>query len=166
MQVKFAKMPEKSQQLERAMNAERSFKNTTRGSDIGTQRAVKINSSGDDTIRSTCPCCGAKLQNQHLHVDFETNCFLYQDRSLHLKPSAAEVMQVLAAQYPRVATLDQLAAALWGNKEPEDAYATLRVLMSQLRRALREGGFSTLKIASRYGVGYALTISTEEGAYA
>lgn len=109
------------------------------------------------TFGSDCPCCGAKLRSQQLRVDLESNTFLFSDRFVHLGSTKAELMSILVAAYPSVASYDSMTSKLWGNSEPEAAYATLKVYISQLRRIFIDAGMA-LELVNTHSRGYRISI--------
>lgn len=109
------------------------------------------------TFGSDCPCCGARLKNQQLRVDLESNTFMYGDRFVHLGSTKAELMSILVDAYPGPASYDSMTSKLWGNREPENAYATMKVYISQLRRIFIDAGMA-LSLVNIHSRGYRLSI--------
>ena len=107
------------------------------------------------STQSSCPCCGAALNNQRMHVDLDTNTFLFREHSVPLGPVQAEVLEVLVRRSPGVVSNDAMIRAVWGIDEPVHAKKNVEVHIYKLRKHLAPAGVAIKNI---FGVGYQLVV--------
>lgn len=108
------------------------------------------------TAPDKCPCCGAALDEKQVSVDLNSNTLIVAGRAIQLRPKDAEMMSVLLATYPRVATTDSLITGVWGHLEPDCARGVLRMYIFRLRKAL-EG--TDVHISNVMDIGYRVVFS-------
>lgn len=108
-----------------------------------------------------CPTCGAPYQAERPLVDLDRNLFVCAAGTAHLNPQRAEILSIIASQYPRPARREALVAQLYGAQDgPTDALGLLRVQISHVRAALRPLGWAVRNFRAR---GYALEQITGDG---
>jgi DNA-binding response OmpR family regulator len=76
------------------------------------------------------------------------------DTKVYLAPSPFAIMQVLVRRMPNPVHDDALMNALWGDNEPGNPAAGLKVHVCQLRKVIRQLGLEIPRVSI---VGYALT---------
>lgn len=124
----------------------------------GSEDALNISAFDSKAATHECPCCGNLLKNQRIHVDLDTNRFVFGSLSIRLQPQKIELMKILVDCHPRTASHDFIASRLFGLIEPKDARNSIKVHVFQLRRLL--AGFDVW-IRNIPHVGYRLDIIKE-----
>ena len=107
---------------------------------------------------STCPCCGAALQNRRPRVDLNANVFLFKGVQIHLSPTQAELMETLIRRAPGIVSHDTLIRHLWGQDEPADPRKNIQVHVCRLRVLLAPLGVSIVNVLD---TGYRLYVEGE-----
>lgn len=87
---------------------------------------------------SPCPCCGQGINPLQLFVFSDGNIASYNGDAVHLSNMQTTLARALARAWPNAMSLDSIINALYGNREPHSAQATVRVYVNQLRRELRK----------------------------
>lgn len=105
---------------------------------------------------TTCPCCGSVMETKVPVVDLNTNVISWGGKTTKLRPVGAELMAMLVRRSLGIVTFDTLMNGIWGDNEPTDAYAALKVHLSHIRKAL--GPDSGIRIHNQPGVGYRLEL--------
>lgn len=85
-----------------------------------------------------CPCCGQGVEALQLFVFSDGNIASYNGDAVHLSNMQTTIARTLARQWPNAVSLNNLILALYGNREPQSAQATVRVYINQLRHELRK----------------------------
>lgn len=104
-------------------------------------------------MTTKCPCCGTQSDSAIL-IDETSHIVAVDNLQIRMPDRCIRLLRLLLRAVPHPVERDTLIAALWHEKhEPDDAEASLRVIISQMRHA-----FIGSKVALRsvYGVGYRL----------
>lgn len=102
-----------------------------------------------------CPCCGAGLDPHKIAIDLDSNCVAWGGRRWRCAPQVVEFLYAVVSAWPRAASYDALAHALWGMGDWPEERNTLAVNASRARRVLRHMGAD---IKSAPGRGYRLVL--------
>lgn len=112
----------------------------------------------DGHRQTKCPCCGAMigLDGKDRPLVYR-NRVSYQGQEIALRPSGADILNRLIDAYPRTLTFDHLIETVWSlpDLEPDNAYTTLKVHVSMLRKSIADMPF---RVSNVWGVGYRLTL--------
>lgn len=101
-----------------------------------------------------CPCCGqVAVVTGQVRVNLDTNTLYFRCRKVVLTPQLAELAHILTLRMPGPVAHYSIVAQLWGNDEPDDALATVRVLICKLRSKLLSVSLGVSNYQER---GYAL----------
>lgn len=98
----------------------------------------------------TCPTCGSEYPFDVPRVDLNRNIIICRKGWRKLTPREAEIMAVVIDRYPRMATMADIFAGIYGMAdEPENATYMLRVYITKLRSRLKPIGWTLINIHSR-----------------
>ena len=102
-----------------------------------------------------CPCCGQGVNPLQLFVFSDGNIASYNGDAVHLSNMQTTIARTLARAWPNAISLSGLIMAMYGNREPPSAQATVRVYINQLRRELRK---LDIEILCTKDTGYRLSL--------
>jgi DNA-binding response OmpR family regulator len=107
--------------------------------------------AGDTEAATLIRDLAMKLAPSTLAVNLNTNMLVYGGTHVKLSPNQAVVMSELVRAYPRVVSVPHIFRSVWGAACAERNINTVRVMMTDLRKAL---GSLNLQIRNQHGSGY------------
>ncbi len=91
--------------------------------------------------------------NGELKIDYSANTVFLKDAELHLTQTEYRLLRLLAKNTGKVLTYKYITQNIWGSSW-ENNLATLRVVMTSLRRKLGSGRDNEPMIQTHVGIGY------------
>lgn len=104
---------------------------------------------------SHCPCCGHEIDANRLLVDLHTNTATRNGITVHLSPRLSEILVILHSAWPGTVEHGTLLNRLYGADGGPEETATIKVHISQLRKAVHSLGVAIVPV---WRVGYRLEV--------
>lgn len=103
-------------------------------------------------VKTTCACCGSKVDRKTPLVDLNTNTVAWGKWTAKLRPVHVEILAVLVEAWPLSVSRGRLIERVWGESDRRDSdmVATLKTDICMLRKRLRSSGV-TIETTQAYG---------------